>query len=165
MPSPIPWALALLAVTTPARAMEEGSQPLALAWMGLMAAGMLLSLTLATLAWRRSLQPAGMSRAEAEELRRSVSAFATLLRDGSAVLLKTHHGTLESAQRVAIHSEQLIALVAGSEARLANATERGEILATRVARSAAAEIRSAVQGLNEASARIEQQQRGHHSPG
>jgi len=154
-------AFALLA--WPAQAMTAADATTA--WLhttllAVLALGMMAALTLATLAYRRSLRPvpvAGISRLELEEMRRSVSAFATLLRDGSSVLIQTHHGTLETVHMVAAQSQQLIALVADSEARLGNATQRSEILATRVAKSAAAEIKAAVQQLSMVSARIEEQ--------
>jgi len=154
-------AFALLAWPAQAMTMTGGTTDwLHSALLAVLALGMLAALTLAMLAYRGSLRPApveGISREELEEMRRAVSAFATLLRDGSSVLIKTHHGTLETAHLVAAQSQQLIALVADSEARLGNATQRSEILATRVAKSAAAEIKAAVQQLIQVSARIEEQ--------
>lgn len=127
----------------------------------LLAGGIALSLGLAGLAYRRSLRdmPApgtNITPEDMREMRRAVSTFATLLRDGSSLLMKTNSGTLESANRLAAQSEQLVALLAGAEARVLNATERSEILATRVARSAAAEIKEVVKNLAEVSARIEE---------
>jgi len=156
-----PFAIALLAGPAQAVALTEAAPAwLHTALLVSLAVGMLAALVLATLAYRRSLRPVpmqGISCAELEDMRRSVSAFATLLRDGSSVLIKTHHGTLETAHLVAAQSQQLIALVADSEARLGNATQRSEILATRVAKSAAAEIKAAVQQLAQVSAQIEKQ--------
>ena len=148
--------------------MLTGFTPLGLPVIGadsaillLLAGGIALSLGLAGLAYRRSLRdmPApgsGVTPEDMQEMRRAVSAFATLLRDGSSLLMKTNTGTLESANRLAAQSEQLVALLAGAEARVLNATERSEILATRVARSAAAEIKEVVRNLAEVSARIEE---------
>jgi len=157
----LPFAIALLAAPAQAAPLTEPTTDwLHTTLLSVLVLGMIAGLTLATLAYRRSLRPVpiqGISRAELEEMRRSVSAFATLLRDGSSVLIKTHHGTLETAHMVAAQSQQLIALVADSEARLGNATQRSEILATRVAKSAATEIKAAVQQLAQVSARIEEQ--------
>lgn len=124
-------------------------------------AGILVSLTLSVISLRRPepVPPAptpGLSLDELREMRSSVSAFANLLRDGSAVLLKTNAGTIETANRLAARSEELLALVADAEARLQDATERSEILATRVARSAAGEIKQAVRELNDISIRLHQ---------
>jgi hypothetical protein len=127
----------------------------------LIALALVGTLTLSLLAFRRSRHPppTGLSRAEMEEMRRSVTAFAGLLREGSAMLLQHQRETQEAVDRVAAHSQQLIALVAGCEERTTNATARAEILATRVARSAAAEVKASVESLTAISARIEYQAR------
>jgi hypothetical protein len=129
--------------------------------LGVIALGLLGTLTLSLLAFRRSRQPPppGLTRAEMEEMRRSVTAFAGLLREGSAMLLQHQRDTQEAVDRVAAHSQQLIALIAGCEERTTNATARAEILATRVARSAAAEVKASVESLTAVSARIEYQAR------
>jgi hypothetical protein len=135
------------------------------ALLGLIALGLLGSLTLSALLLRRDRPiaapptPPSPSAAELEEMRRSVTAFASVLRDGTALLLQHQQDTLDAVERVAAHSQQLIALVAGCEERMTNATARAEILATRVARSAAAEVKTSVESLTAISARIEYQAR------
>lgn len=158
-----PGGAALLAFTLAARpamaAPWAGLEPEALA----MAAGglcFLAGILLALLAHRRRPPPPSLSLAELEEMRRSVTAFAGTLREGSAMLLQHQRDTQEAVERVAAHSQQLIALIAGCEERSTNATARAEILATRVARSAAAEVKASVESLTAISARIEYQARG-----
>ncbi|PZW48133.1 hypothetical protein C8P66_106137 [Humitalea rosea] len=87
-------------------------------------------------------------------MRATVTVFASLLHDGSALLMRTNTGTIDAANRLAASSEELLRLVAQTEARLENATERSEILATRVARSAAQEIKSSVESLEEIAERL-----------
>lgn len=157
----------LLVLPRPALAspLPEAMAPwLPVAILGLMGLSLVAALTLAALAYRRSLRPppappAAFTREEMEEMRRSVTAFAGLLREGSATLLKHQQEALLAVERVAAHSQQLIALIAGCEERTTNATARGEILATRVARSAAAEIKASTESLTAISARIEHQAR------
>lgn len=129
--------------------------------LALFALGMLGALILSVMAYCRSRRPPAptVSAAELDELRRSVTAFAHVLREGSAMLLKNQQETLSSVERVAAHSQQLIALIAGCEERMTNATARSEILATRVARSAAVEVKASVESLTAISARIEYQAR------
>ena len=161
---PLAWGgAALLAFTLAARpamaAPWAGFAPeaLALATGGIcFLAGILLAL----LAHRRRPPPPSLSAAELEQMRRSVNAFAGTLREGTAMLLQHQRETLEAVERVAAHSQQLIALIATAEERSANATARAEILATRVARSAAAEVKASVESLTAISARIEYQARG-----
>lgn len=163
-PVMIPGGLLACCLAGPAAAapMEvPAADGLTSALLALIAAGLLGTLILAGLAFRRSLRPPppSLSRAEMEEMRRSVAAFAGLLREGTAMLMDQQRQTQHAVEQVAAHSQQLIALIAGSEARLADATARGEILATRVARSAAAEVKSSVGSLTAISARIEHQAR------
>lgn len=126
--------------------------------LGLGGACFLAGVVLVLLAMRRRAPP-GPSATELEEMRRSVIAFAGTLREGTAILLQQQRETLEAVDRVAAHSQQLIALIATAEERSANATARAEILATRVARSAAAEVKASVESLTAISARIEYQAR------
>lgn len=164
---PLPPGLltsALCLAARPATAAPQGWLPqewLTTGILALIALGLLGSVILAALAYRRSLRspPPSFSTTELEEMRRSVTAFASLLREGSAMLLKHQQETLASVDRVAAHSQQLIALIAGSEERMTNATARSEILATRVARSAAVEVKASVESLTAISARIEYQAR------
>lgn len=131
--------------------------------LGLIALALIGCLTLSVLLLRRLRPPAalphGPSAAELEEMRRSVTAFASALREGTAMLHQQQQETLAAVERVAAHSQQLIALIAGCEERSTNATARAEILATRVARSAAAEVKASVESLTAISARIEYQAR------
>jgi hypothetical protein len=159
----LPWGgAALLAVglaATPAAAETwEAALPEALGF-GLAGVCFLAGIILALLAHRRRPPPPSLTVAELEEMRRSVTAFAGILREGSAMLLQHQRETLDAVERVAAHSQQLIALIAASEERGANATARAEILATRVARSAAAEVKASVESLTAISARIEYQAR------
>lgn len=153
----------LLAFTLAARpamaAPWEGVTPEALA---LASGGLcfLAGVAFALLARRRRPPPPNFTAAELEEMRRAVTAFAGTLREGTAMLLQHQRETLDAAERVAAHSQQLIALIATVEERSANATARAEILATRVARSAAAEVKASVESLTAISARIEYQARG-----
>jgi hypothetical protein len=165
---PKAWAVALALplclATHPAAAAPMEWLPqdwFSAALLAMIALCLLATLCLSALAFRRSLQapPPALSLAQLEEMRRSVTAFAGLLREGSAMLLQHQRETLDSVERVAAHSQQLIALIAGSEERMTNATARSEILATRVARSAAGEIKSSVESLTAISARIEYQAR------
>lgn len=119
----------------------------------------LTGIILAGLAHRRRPPPPSLTQVELVEMRRAVTAFAGILREGSAALLQQQHETLEAVERVAAHSQQLIALIAGCEERSTNATARAEILATRVARSAATEVKASVETLTGISARIEYQAR------
>ncbi|WP_431302470.1 hypothetical protein [Sediminicoccus sp. BL-A-41-H5] len=164
--SPVPglaaWAgaaLPLLAARPAAASPWEAIPPEALA-MGLGGFCFLAGVVLTLLALRRRHTPPGLSPAELEEMRRSVTAFAGTLREGTAVLLQQQRETLAAVEQVAAHSQQLIALIATAEERSANATARAEILATRVARSAAAEVKASVESLTAISARIEYQARG-----
>ena len=155
----------MAALLLPLHAAAAQAEPLPVpsheaAILALLAGGVVLSLGLAGLALRqrRQVAPApiiGVSPEELQQMRQSISAFANLLRDGSAALMRSNTETLESANQLAAHSQQLIALLAGAEARVTNATQRSEILATRVAKSAAVEIKDAVKNLTEVSARIE----------
>jgi len=122
--------------------------------------GVLVALTLSVIGLRRPTPATppptpGISLDELREMRQAVSSFATLLRDGSAVLIKTNAGTLETANLLAARSQELIACVADAEDRLGDATARGELLATRVAKSAAAEIKIAVQELSHLASRLQ----------
>ncbi len=155
----LPWllALGLAAPSAAAAATWEVALPEALGF-GLAGLSFLAGVVLTLLAHRRR-PAAGPSPAEMEEMRRSVTAFAGILREGSAMLLQHQRETLDAVERVAAHSQQLIALIAASEERGANATARAEILATRVARSAAAEVKASVESLTAISARIEYQAR------
>lgn len=104
---------------------------------------------------RRDPLPADTPSVEdMRKLRATVTVFASLLHDGSALLMRTNTGTIDAANRLAASSEELLRLVAQTEARLENATERSEILATRVARSAAQEIKSSVESLEEIAERL-----------
>ena len=135
----------------------EAVAPEALA-LGLGGLCFLAGVGLALLALRRR-PPPGPSQAELEEMRRSVTAFAATLREGTAMIQQHQRETLEAVDRVAMHSQQLIALIATAEERSANASARAEILATRVARSAAVEVKASVESLTAVSARIEYQAR------
>ena len=158
-------ALPACLAATPAAAETMAWLPtdwLTTALLALIALGLFGSLTLSALLLRRAhpaAPPTGPSAAELEEMRRSVTAFASVLREGTAMLLQRQRETLESVEHVAAHSQQLIALTAGCEERTTNATARAEILATRVARSAAAEVKASVESLTAVSARIEYQAR------
>jgi hypothetical protein len=162
---PLGWVGLLAFAAKPASAMPLEWAPedwLGTGLLGLIALLLLGNLTLSLIAFRRSRNPPpapGLTRAEMEEMRRSVTAFAGLLREGSAMMLQHQQDTLEAVERVAAHSQQLIALVANSEERVTNATARSEILATRVARSAAAEVKTSIESLTAISARIEYQAR------
>jgi len=170
---PLGWvgmlALSAALVATPAIAAPMAWLPtdwLTTGLLALIALALCGSLTLSALLLRRARPvvapappPAGPSPAELEEMRHSVTAFANALREGTALLLQQQQETLASVERVAAHSQQLIALIAGCEERTTNATARAEILATRVARSAAAEVKSSVESLTAISARIEYQAR------
>lgn len=125
----------------------------------LLAGAVALAIGLAgfALGWlrRRAPLPAtGPSAEEMRKLRAAVTAFASLLHDGSAALIRTNAGTIDAANRLAARSEDILRLIAQTEARLENATERSEILATRVARSAAQEIKSAVESLKDITAEM-----------
>ncbi len=166
-------ALPAALLATPAAAAPMAWLPtdwLTAGLLALIALALCGSLTLSALLLRRARPvaapappppppPPGPSAAELEEMRRSVTAFAHALREGTALLLQQQQETLASVERVAAHSQQLIALIAGCEERSTNATARAEILATRVARSAAAEVKASVESLTAISARIEYQAR------
>ncbi|MBX9750639.1 MAG: hypothetical protein K5Q68_13720 [Roseococcus sp.] len=163
-------ALPAALLATPAAAAPMAWLPtdwLTTGLLALIALALCGSLTLSALLLRRTRPvaapapppPTGPSAAELEEMRRSVTAFASALREGTALLLQQQQETLEAVQHVAAHSQQLIALIAGCEERTTNATARAEILATRVARSAAAEVKASVESLTAISARIEYQAR------
>lgn len=159
LPAWLGAALLPLAARPAAAAPWEGLAPEALA-LGLGGVCFLLGVLLTLLALRRRPTPPGLSPPELEEMRRSVTAFAGTLREGTALLQQQQRETLDAVERVAAHSQQLIALIATAEERSANATARAEILATRVARSAAAEVKASVESLTAISARIEYQARG-----
>lgn len=162
MPGLPAWAgvaLPLLAARPAAAAPWEGMAPEALA-LGLGGLCFLAGVGLALFALRRRPTPPGLSPAELEEMRRSVTAFAAALREGTASLVQQQQQTLLAVEQVAAHSQQLIALIATAEERSANATARAEILATRVARSAAVEVKASVESLTAISTRIEYQARG-----
>lgn len=161
-------ALSTCLLATPASATPMGWLPDDGLTTGLLLLILLVSLgglALSALRLRRAPPPApappplGPTAAELEEMRRAVTAFAASLREGTALLLQQQRDTLEAVERVAAHSQQLIALIAGCEERTTNATARAEILATRVARSAAAEVKASVESLTAISARIEYQAR------